>query len=819
MKKRSKTKFWSLFAMLAAIISLFTVFTAAATTTKIFDIKFVNRQYDTLAEMELPISEINEYFGKTLEVKYEDGKYMIEDIGADYASLYNTLDYEDVELDLEGEYWVCEMQESEYNDESISHVVRFFGFNSLWDVSYIDGEPYDRVYLYDDNTNRALNVSLYSDYVETVYEVHGRRYVDCYADGVFTQQSVEYYFDGTNDYFFIYYNAEKEISYVELWSSGEETYFYYFPEDGWYINPYAEPEYATSAPVGYESADIQYFTALAPTNIDCTHPSYSPADCENPESCYMCGLPIEGSEALGHEWSGTINYGLKTCLTCGTVHEYAKIDNNGDKTHTITCYECDEIITEDCSGDSMYGYMRDAHWGICPCGLHFDKEPHSFDEKNIDAISVSSHWVLCDNEACNHKKPVSHVDSDSDGKCDDCSHIVSELFDVYVDGKGLKVGQYIDCYANVSDTKPVDGGYAHYDDGVLTLNDFVYDGEGAFTKAYLDSDSLYRAAIYITKEMTVRLVGESSVRAFSESELYYTDAIMSERSLIIDGDGSLVLFADNDGINVDYGDVTINSGSITLGRIEYDEFGNIVDDDEIGDDAIDIACGVLVINGGNVFVNSDDNSFDVTGNIFIFGGAIYMISGDDGFNAELDVEISGGNVTVLAEDHALDSDYGKIEISGGVVSLHSEEEYVISSEKDVIISGGEITVVSTENMGIFSYKGSFDMSGGKLHIFSNYYTGISAEKILVSDGELSIYSIAEPLRADAFDISGGSFGFDVSAYLNDGEKVSFDSADNMWSFPSGGGISIGIVIAIVAAVLVVGGIGAFVFVIKRKKAV
>ena len=98
----------------------------------------------------------------------------------------------------------------------------------------------------------------------------------------------------------------------------------------------------------------------------------------------------------------------------------------------------------------------------------------------------------------------------------------------------------------------------------------------------------------------------------------------------------------------------------------------------------------------------------------------------------------------------------------------------------------------------------------------------SVEKILVSDGELSIYSIAEPLRADAFDISGGSFGFDVSAYLNDGEEVSFDSADNMWSFPSGGGISIGIVIAIVAAVLVIIGIGAFVFVwyfVKKKKAV
>ena len=830
MKNRAKTKILAALAALVVAISLFSVAAAAAPANEVPEFEFVKRPYDTLAETGLPIAEIKEYFSVTPEVKYENGKYMVEDIGAYSASVYNNVDYEETDLTLENGYWVCEMPEEEYNDTSMSHLVRFVGADGIWRFYLVDGVPENQVNFFD-NGSQALMVQLDNDSVKNSYYVQNRYYVDLYEDGVLVDQTVRFMFEDNNDYFYIFYNQNKEASYVELWYDSISSFQYYYPGEGWFSSASVNPDDAVAAPVGYESADLEYFTSLAPTTIDCTHPSKIPADCENPETCAVCGLISEGSVPLPHDWLDATYDAPKTCDRCGATegeplpppcdHYNSSLTPNDDMTHTRTCYDCGETKKEACRDDYSYDYSETEHWNICECGRKYESAEHTFEEKNVDGYTLASHWIYCDSAECNFAIIVAHEDKNSDGECDLCEAACTEIFDVYVCGEGLKDGQYINKDGNVSDTEPLEGGYAHYEDGTLTLHNFKYTGEGMTTKDYADGYS-YKAPIYVTSEITLVLSGESRIDSVTEAEEVWTDGIYAEASITVMGDGSLEIHAGSDGINMDKGDLTVESGHLILGWLEYDEYGDDVKNEEIGDDAIDIASGNLTINGGKVTVNSDDNALDIEGNITVSGGVIYIVSDDDGFNAEKDINVSGGIITVFADDHAFDSDSGSITISGGVISLHTEELNAISSEKDITVSGGDISVFTSYDAGIRSYSGKFDMSGGRLTVVSPYCIGIYAEEISVSGGELNVSSVCPPFHALTVNLSGGRFGFDASAYLEDGAELNFDSDSNTWSFESDDAQNHGVVIAIVAISVAVLGAGGAVlawFVIKKKKTV
>lgn len=830
MKNRAKTKILAALAALVMAISLFAVAAAAAPANEVPDFEFVKRPYDTLAETGLPIAEIREYFSVTPEVKYENGKYMVEDIGAYSALVYNNVDYEETDLTLENGYWVCEIPEEEYNDTSMSHLVRFNGADGIWRFYLVDGVPETYVNFFD-NGSQALMVQLDNDCVKNSYSVQNRYYIDLYEDGVFVDQTVRFMFEDNDDYFFVYYNQDKEAFHVELWYSSISSYLHYYPGDGWYSSVPVNPEYAIAAPVGYESADLEYFTSLAPTTIDCTHPSKIPADCENPETCAVCGLISEGSVPLPHDWLDATYYAPKTCDRCGATegdplpppceHYNSTLTQNDDMTHTRTCYDCGETEEEACRDDYSYDYSETEHWSICECGRKYEPVQHTFEEKTLDGYSLASHWIYCDSYNCGFSLMAAHEDKNSDGECDLCEAAFTEIFDVYVCGKGLTDGQYIDSDGNVTSSKPLDGGYAHYEDGTLTLHNFKYTGEGMTTKDYADGYS-YKAPIYVTSEITLVLSGESRIASVTEAEEVWTDGIYAEASITVRGEGSLEIHAGSDGINMDKGDLTVESGHLILGYLEYDEYGNEVKNEEIGDDAIDIDLGDLTINGGKVTVNSDDNALDIHGNITVHGGVIYIVSDDDGFNAEYDINVSGGSITVFADDHAFDSDDGNITISGGLISLYTDEQSTISSEKDITVSGGDISVFAYDNAGIRTYNGKLDMSGGRLTVNSPYYIGIYAQEISVSGGEINVSSLLPAFHALTVNLSGGRFGFDASEYLEDGSELTFDSDSNTWSFGSDDAQNHGVVIAIVAISTVVVGVGGAVlawFVIKKKKTV
>ncbi|MBQ8402447.1 MAG: hypothetical protein IJX14_11030, partial [Clostridia bacterium] len=134
---------------------------------------------------------------------------------------------------------------------------------------------------------------------------------------------------------------------------------------------------------------------------------------------------------------------------------------------------------------------------------------------------------------------------------------------VYVGGKPLTVGKYLAVdnpetesdEGVISDTQP-SGGYAYLsEDGkTLTLNDYTYEGLGY----YYQQKNAY-ALIFIKSELTIHLIGENSLVAYSNenslvtysneennvSHLYgiYT---RENRLLNINGEGSLNININNE---------------------------------------------------------------------------------------------------------------------------------------------------------------------------------------------------------------------------------------------------------------------------------
>ena len=80
---------------------------------------FITKPYLDIKDANIPLAKIREAFNILSEFKYENGKYMVSDIGADSVELYNNTDYEYIEMTLENGYWVVEISEEEINDPDL----------------------------------------------------------------------------------------------------------------------------------------------------------------------------------------------------------------------------------------------------------------------------------------------------------------------------------------------------------------------------------------------------------------------------------------------------------------------------------------------------------------------------------------------------------------------------------------------------------------------------------------------------------------------------------------------------------------------------
>lgn len=178
-------------------------------------------------------------------------------------------------------------------------------------------------------------------------------------------------------------------------------------------------------------------------------------------------------------------------------------------------------------------------------------------------------------------------------------------------------GDYLAVGATETQTTKPSGGYAYYNDGTLTLNNYSYEGTGL----QYGSDMGYAlyAIVYAECDLTVELVGTNTLTQTAETAVVIH--VGDDADLTVDGNGKLIGTSDYYGLSV-YGDITINGGTIAV----TSKYSSIIS-----------AWGNVIINGGDIIAETT-----LTG---------YCI------NTSYDLTINGGNVTAISVDgHALGYD-------------------------------------------------------------------------------------------------------------------------------------------------------------------
>ncbi len=408
------------------------------------DFEFVTRTYKTLAETGFDAKKILNLFPREIETKYENGKYMIKDIGAYGADYFNTLDYSRFPMTLENGYWTIELSEDEYNaviDANEKFSVNFYGEDRFWQLNYYNGCIVSDIQIASSGNVNVVLIKTSSDFVEFLYPLLGRHYRDSYSRGVLIAQETTYYLEG-NDFLNAHYFGDGTLNYVSLYAFSAGRYYYYVQDFGWATLPAADPVYSCDAPLGYEDADDEFFTSLAPTVIDCTHEEYNEADCFNPEMCAICGLIKEGSEPLGHDMADATCTEPSTCKKgCGhTEGIYLGHDILIDEATDPTCIEtgltegshcsrCDEETIEQETVPALGHDYDDGAVTTAPtCTENGVKtftcqndENHTYTEK-IESLG-HEYDNACDsvcNTCLEERTPAEHYSKNADGKCDEC---------------------------------------------------------------------------------------------------------------------------------------------------------------------------------------------------------------------------------------------------------------------------------------------------------------------------------------------------------------------------------------------------------------
>lgn len=118
--------------------------------------------------------------------------------------------------------------------------------------------------------------------------------------------------------------------------------------------------------------------------------------------------------------------------------------------------------------------------------------------------------------------------------------------------------------------------------------------------------------------------------------------------------------------------VTINGGtlSVTTTGTPYEDTNTADGDDSLSPEGIE-AKSMLSINGGNITIDSTDDSLNAGTGIAISGGRLYATSSvNDAIDSNGNLSISGGYVVAsggTAPEGALDADQNTVAITGGVL--------------------------------------------------------------------------------------------------------------------------------------------------------
>ena len=296
--------------------------------------------------------------------------------------------------------------------------------------------------------------------------------------------------------------------------------------------------------------------------------------------------------------------------------------------------------------------------------------------------------------------------------------------DIWVGGVGMFDGDYLANGAPATTkAQPISGGYAYYNNGVLTLCGYSYTGKGY----YFTGASNGYAAIYSTIDLAIVCINATDNTLIVQGD-DNCNGIVSMSDVLIRGNGSLSVTATYHAISVD-GDLTINAIGFTALSKQSVKVENIsittsepVSITSTNDHGIN-AQGDVYIYAPEFTVTSDLHSIhsggkvDLSGETLIFtstrGSGIYALSGDTTITTK-NVIITG--MTGLTCD--------SITVNSDIVELKSTLNYnhAVIAYHYVNISADDISIDSNGD-GIFSYE-NITIECDNLEIYCSHNTAL-----------------------------------------------------------------------------------------------
>jgi hypothetical protein len=163
----------------------------------------------------------------------------------------------------------------------------------------------------------------------------------------------------------------------------------------------------------------------------------------------------------------------------------------------------------------------------------------------------------------------------------------------------------------------------------------------------------------------------------------------SEKGFVYIEDGTLNITAGEDGIQaetrvvINGGNIAISSGGGSVNSsIKIGDRGNPWDNQSVGNtpdsnsssgSAKGLKAGVdITIEGGNINIDSSDDSIHSNDSLTISGGNIILASGDDGMHSDVSLEISGGDISIMECYEGIDS--AAITINDGNIHLVASDD-------------------------------------------------------------------------------------------------------------------------------------------------